>query len=169
MGAMTGESQLAAAAVAKLVRHPLHILVCTDITRLRPSPTMHHTQLFVPMRTCGSFEPPAGQDMPIALTSEPSTRVLPALGNTVQVDSVMGPPFPWLQHGSGVCWVCVCRDADAGQVALLLAAAQLGADTFEAFVNSPPYFWTISKSSRWGQNAAPVPLVSSRLQLSCTC
>jgi hypothetical protein len=32
---------------------------------------------------------------------------------------------------------------------MLLVAAQLGADTFEAFVNSPPWFWTVSGSSRW--------------------
>lgn len=42
----------------------------------------------------------------------------------------------------------VCRGADAGQVAMLLRAAELGADTFEAFTNSPPYFWTVSGSSR---------------------
>lgn len=32
---------------------------------------------------------------------------------------------------------------------MLLMAEQLGADTFEAFVNSPPWFWTVSGSSRW--------------------
>jgi hypothetical protein len=31
---------------------------------------------------------------------------------------------------------------------MLLRAAELGADTFEAFTNSPPYFWTVSGSSR---------------------
>lgn len=40
--------------------------------------------------------------------------------------------------------------ADAGQVSMLLAAVELGADTLEAFVNSPPWFWTVSGSSRWG-------------------
>ncbi|KAF6256527.1 glycoside hydrolase superfamily [Scenedesmus sp. NREL 46B-D3] len=39
-------------------------------------------------------------------------------------------------------------EADAAQVAVLLEAARLGADTFEAFANSPPYFWTVSGSSR---------------------
>jgi hypothetical protein len=33
---------------------------------------------------------------------------------------------------------------------MLLAAVQLGADNLEAFVNSPPWFWTVSGSSRWG-------------------
>lgn len=41
-------------------------------------------------------------------------------------------------------------NADAGQVSMLLAAVELGADTLEAFVNSPPWFWTVSGSSRWG-------------------
>uniref|UniRef100_A0A383WIJ3 Endo-beta-1,6-galactanase-like domain-containing protein n=1 Tax=Tetradesmus obliquus TaxID=3088 RepID=A0A383WIJ3_TETOB len=38
--------------------------------------------------------------------------------------------------------------ADAAQVAVLLEAVRLGADIVEAFVNSPPYFWTVSGSSR---------------------
>jgi hypothetical protein len=45
-----------------------------------------------------------------------------------------------------------CRDADAAQVAVLLEAARLGADIFEAFVNSPPYFWTVSGSSRYNHS-----------------
>jgi hypothetical protein len=32
---------------------------------------------------------------------------------------------------------------------MLLMAAQLGADIFEAFVNSPPWHLTVSGSSRW--------------------
>eukprot|EP00878_Enallax_costatus_P024944 GHUV01026652.1.p1 GENE.GHUV01026652.1~~GHUV01026652.1.p1 ORF type:complete len:233 (+),score=38.99 GHUV01026652.1:349-1047(+) len=39
-------------------------------------------------------------------------------------------------------------NADSSQVAMLLAAAQEGADTFEAFINSPPWFWTESGNSR---------------------
>lgn len=50
----------------------------------------------------------------------------------------------FVQPDGSYCW-----DVDAGQVAMLLGAAQLGADLFEAFVNSPPWHWTASGSSRW--------------------
>jgi hypothetical protein len=38
--------------------------------------------------------------------------------------------------------------ADAAQTAVLLAARSLGADTFEAFANSPPFYLTVSGNSR---------------------
>lgn len=54
--------------------------------------------------------------------------------------------------------------ADAGQVSMLLAAVQLGADNLEAFVNSPPWFWTVSGSSRGHQHPLRSNLSKQHIQ-----